>query len=71
MKKYITLIRQISDISELLRECIDTPNEDVFSKHFENDYWGIINILKAADRRFDKKRLEILKKERRIKQLIK
>ena len=51
----------ISDISELLREYIDTPKEEVFLKHFENDLWGLADILKAADRRFGRKRLEQLR----------
>ena len=51
----------ISDISKLIREYIDTPKDIVFNKHFENDYWGLINILKAADRRNGKRRLERLK----------
>ena len=41
----------ISAISELLREYIDTPREQLLSKQFENDHWGLINILRAADRR--------------------
>lgn len=52
----------ISEISNLIREYIDTPKEEVFSKHFENDHWSLINILKASDRRFGAKRLELLKK---------
>ena len=52
----------IPRISDLLREYIDTPKEAVFTKHFENDCWGIINILKAADRRFGRRRLELLRK---------
>ena len=33
------------------------------NKHFENDYWGLINILKAADKRIGYRRLEILRKK--------
>ena len=51
----------VSDISNLIREYIDTPKDVVFSKHFENDHWGLINIIKAADRRFGTRRLEALK----------
>jgi hypothetical protein len=39
----------ISAISELLREYLDTPREELLSKQFENDHWGLINILRAAD----------------------
>ena len=38
-------------ISELLREYLDTPRQELLSKQFENDHWGLINILRAADRR--------------------
>ena len=41
----------ISAISELIREYIDTPRNQLLSKHFENDHWGLINILRAADSR--------------------
>lgn len=41
----------ISAISELLREYIDTPRQELLTKRFENDYWGLINILRAADSR--------------------
>lgn len=42
---------EISAISELIREYIDTPRYQLLSKQFENDHWGLINILRAADRR--------------------
>ena len=45
----------------MIREYLDTPKDQVFSKHFENDVWGLSNILKAADRRFGTRRLVILK----------
>ena len=48
-------------ISELLREYIETPKDTIFEKHFEKDKWGLINILKAADNRIGKRRLEKLK----------
>jgi hypothetical protein len=51
----------VPDISDLLREYIATPKETIFEKHFENDKWGLINILKSADRRIGKRRLLELK----------
>jgi hypothetical protein len=51
----------VPDISDLLREYIETPTEIIYGKHFENDKWGLINILKAADRRIGKRRLNELK----------
>lgn len=53
----------ISAISELIREYIDTPRDDLLSKHFENDYWGLINILRAADRRIGQRRLDVLRRK--------
>ena len=53
----------ISDISDLIREYIDTPKEQLLSKIFINDVWGLINILRAADSRIGVKRLEDLKKK--------
>ena len=47
----------ISAISELIREYIDTPKALLFSKDFENDHWQLTDILKAADKRIGKRRL--------------
>lgn len=55
----------VSDISSLIREYIDTPISEIMTRHFENDYWGLANILRAADRRIGQRRLDILR--RRIK----
>ena len=41
----------VSSISALLRAYIDTPRNSVLTAHFEDDHWGLINILRAADRR--------------------
>jgi len=51
----------IPNISALIRDYIDTPKDVVFSKVFKNDHWGLTDILKAADRRFGKERLSLLK----------
>jgi hypothetical protein len=67
--RHLTLINtypygsDISDISKLLNEYIDTPKEELLNKHFENDKWGLINILKAADRRIGERRLSELKRK--------
>ena len=53
----------ISDISGLLREYIDTPKNEVFGKIYENDKWGLSDILKSADKRFGKNRLKLLANE--------
>jgi hypothetical protein len=41
----------ISLISALIREYIDTPVSHLLSKQFTSDHWGLVNILRAADRR--------------------
>ena len=55
----------ISDIGELIREYIDTPKEELFAKHFDEGGWGLANILKAADKRIGKRRLQILAKNKK------
>ena len=51
----------ISAISALLREYIDTPKNVLPEKHFTDDAWGITDILKAADRRLGKEKLRVLR----------
>ena len=62
-KRYYPYESDVSKISDLIREYIDTPKDEVFDKTFENDFWGLINILKAVDRRNGTKRLLKLKKK--------
>ena len=50
----------ISEISNLIREYIDTGKEELLNKEFINDKWELTNILKAADRRIGKRRLNEL-----------
>ncbi len=47
----------VSSISELIREYIDTPVKELLDKKFESDAWGLTDILKAADKRMGIKRL--------------
>ncbi|WCL50732.1 SF0329 family protein [Leptospira sp. GIMC2001] len=54
-------INEISDISNLIREYINTPFKDLFSKIFSNDKWGLSDILKASDRRIGNRRLKKLR----------
>lgn len=53
-------ITQISDISDLIREYINTDINELFDKSFENDKWGLTDILKAADKRIGKRRFDEL-----------
>ncbi len=51
-------LTDVSAISEMLREYIDTPLNLLPDKHFEKDEWGITEILKCADRRISVARIE-------------
>lgn len=53
----------IPDISNLIREYIDTPKGELLSKKFESEYWGLINILRASDKRIGSRRLPELKRK--------
>jgi hypothetical protein len=53
----------VSDISNLIREYIDTPILELLSKKFSNDHWGLINILRAADRRIGQRQLPALRRK--------
>ena len=59
MKLY-PYITDISAISDIICEYIDTPKTEVFAKLFENDRWNLIPILKAADRRLGLQKLREL-----------
>lgn len=61
----------ISDISGFIREYIDTPREELLSRTFESDCWGLADIFKAADKRIGKRRLEELKKQTSSKAALK
>jgi hypothetical protein len=52
-------LTDVSSISRLIRDYIDTPVDDLLSKQFE-DPWGIVEIFLAADRRIGKRRLREL-----------
>ena len=65
LAKFYPYYSGISGIGELIREYIDTPKEELFAKHFSADEWGLVNILKAADKRIGKRRLQILAKNKK------
>lgn len=46
-----------TDINALIREYIDTPREVLLTKKFDADWFGLTDILKAADRRFGNEKL--------------
>ena len=49
-----------SEISEVIKEYIDTPRETLLSRIFERDKWGVIDMFRAVDRRLGRKSLEQL-----------
>lgn len=53
----------ISEISDLIREYIDTPVEELLTHHFERDHWGLANILRAADRRIGRRQWPALRRK--------
>jgi len=54
---------EISVISELIREYIDTPHDQICARQYPADRWGLTDILKAADRRISTRRLIQLERE--------
>ncbi len=61
----------ISEISNLIREYIDTPKDILLNKEFENDKWGLIEILIAIDRRTGKRQFKGLLEKFKNKNAIK
>ena len=51
-------VTDVNDISNLIREYIDTPVTDLLNYTSASDHWDLINILKAGDRRIGKKKLK-------------
>ncbi len=46
-----------SKITQILRDYLDTPKDQILIREFPSDIWGITDILKASDRRVGKRRL--------------
>lgn len=63
VSRYYPYLTDVYDISNLIREYIDTPKEQLLNKQFIHDKWGLINILRAADRRVGARRLDILRRK--------
>jgi hypothetical protein len=53
----------IAAISQLIREYIDTPSEDLLTRRFESDHWGLVNIFRAADRRIGRRQWPSVKRK--------
>lgn len=50
----------VPEISNLIEEYVNTGSAELADKVFENDRWGLTDILKSADRRIGKRRLEVM-----------
>jgi hypothetical protein len=48
-------------VSDVIREYIETPGAELLTKSFQNDKWGLTDILRSADRRIGKRRLKDLR----------
>lgn len=57
--KFYPWMEDTSKISCLIREYIDCPSNELLSHPFK-DYWNLIPILTACDRRVGKRRLKLL-----------
>ena len=53
--------QDISNINCMVAKYIEVPKDKIFDHAFPDDYFGLTDILKAADRRIGKKRLLILR----------
>lgn len=57
-KEAYPYITDISNISNLFREYLDTPKNQILTKNFTADKYGITDLLKAADKRHGVEKLE-------------
>jgi hypothetical protein len=60
---YYPHVTDVPAISDLIREYIDTPVAELLTKQFANDHWGLVNILRAADRRIGQRQLPLLRRK--------
>jgi hypothetical protein len=58
--KFYPYDTDVSMTSDVIREYIDTPKEELLTKNFETDLWGLVDILRAADKRVGSRRLSAL-----------
>lgn len=56
-------LTDISTISDLLRNYVDTPRSHLLHRVFTGDRWGITDIMKVADRRLGLRRLDGMRRE--------
>ncbi len=60
---YYPYVTDVPAISDLIREYIDTSVANLLTKQFTNDHWGLVNILRAADRRIGQRQLPLLRRK--------
>ena len=60
-------LRSFPKIIDIIYEYIKTPKNVLFDRVFEHDYFGLTDVLKAADRRIGKKKLLLLKEKTQSK----
>ncbi|WP_445082193.1 hypothetical protein [Candidatus Marithrix sp. Canyon 246] len=58
-------------IALIYQQYIDTPKDKLFHQIFENDFWGLTNILKASDKRIGSRRLDKLQRKVKNKAALK
>lgn len=46
---------RIQNLSQVIRDYIETPRDEFITKKFDGDKWGFVNILRCADRRIGKR----------------
>ncbi|MEM9244146.1 MAG: hypothetical protein AAGA67_00175 [Cyanobacteria bacterium P01_F01_bin.153] len=56
-------VTDVSRISHLIRDYVDTPRNVLLNKNFDDDYWGLTEILKASDKRIGQRRLPELRRQ--------
>lgn len=55
-------LTDVSSISKLIRDYINTPVDDLLNKEFD-DPWGIVEIFLAADKRIGQRRFRALREK--------
>ncbi|MCD6400664.1 MAG: hypothetical protein J7L73_01930 [Anaerolineales bacterium] len=50
-------VTDIADISNLIRVYIDTPRGEIMTREFAADHLGLVDVLRAADKRIGARRL--------------
>jgi len=49
-----------TEVTAVLRDYLDCPRDELLTRNFAEDIWGLIDIMRAADRRLGVKKLTYL-----------